>query len=159
MRRLFIAVFVGLVIAAVAFAQQKVDQGKPGTQGCWPVCTQGSSGTGSDGGATSSVWPAPCRVIVQTNDAGIGTTATPVPGTPATGRIWIRICNSILNSSSTICTCSAWTCPQSAAVGAVGDPLATGDCVTYPMTTQDGGVPCCVCNGAGSFLPATECLP
>ena len=48
---------------------------------------------------------------------------------------------------------------EGVAVGALGDPLATGDCVTYNMTTQDAGVPCCICNGAGSFLPATECVP
>lgn len=177
MKKIFPAVFAALFVAAGVWAQSVVDQGAPGTQGPWPVLFSGGNVnivfdggctftggsvvvTGPDGGAVIVRNDVPdCSKVVQTNDAGVGTSAVPVPGTPAAGRKWIRICNSVLNASSAICICSAMTCPQSVALGALGDPLATGDCVTYGIGTLDGGVPCCICNGAGTFLPATECVP
>lgn len=159
MRSSLLGVLVAVSLAAVTYAQTtvKADQGKPGTQGPWPVTISG--GLSLDGGSVN-VLASPCSRIVQTNDAGIGTSPTRVPPNGGTsGRIWIRVCNSILNASSTQCTCAIDFCPAAVAVGAIGDALATGDCVTYPIGYADAGVPCCVCNGAGSFLPTAECVP
>lgn len=156
--------FVFLVPAGVALAQQVVDQGQPGTQGAWPVSISGATvnlNVAFDGGVIGQTFPAPCSNLVMTNDAGYSTTPSRVPANGGTsGRIWIRICNDITNSSSTICRCSTGQfCPAATGAGNVGDALATGDCVTYNQGYGDAGTPCCVCNGAGSFLPATECIP
>jgi hypothetical protein len=165
-----------LVLPAWADTPITANQGKPGNQGPWPVLVSGNVNivfdggcsftggsiisTGPDGGSVLVHAAIPeCSRIVQTNDAGIGTSPARVPGTPTVGRTWIRICNSLLNTSSAVCICSAMDCPASVAVGAVGDVLATADCVTYGIGTLDGGVPCCVCNGASTFLPASECIP
>lgn len=155
-----ILLVAAVVVATLGWSQTTVtaNQGKPGTQGPWPVTVTG--GLSLDGGSLT-VREAPCSNIVMTNDAGIGTSASRVPVNGGTaGRSWIRICNDIGNSSSTICKCSTGQfCPGGTGAASVGDALATGDCVTYNVGYLDGGVPCCICNGAGSFLPAAECVP
>lgn len=160
MKKTLPAVLAALVLAAGVWAQV-VDQGMPGTQGPWPVTSSGGTvNVIFDGGFIGTVSTQPCSRIVSINDAGIGTTPTRVPVSgPTAGRIWIRICNSILNSSSTQCICATDSCPSSVAASVQGDVLATADCVTYPLGPADAGVPCCVCNGAGSFLPSQECVP
>lgn len=162
-KRLLLLATLGLA-AGAALAGTTVDQGQPGSPSSpWNVKISGSSPPVvivTDGGFLGSVLPQPCSALVQTNDAGIGTTASRIPVSgSAANRIWIRVCNSILNSSSAQCICSSYDCPVSVAVGALGDVLATGDCATYPVGVLDGGIPCCVCNGAGTFLPSTECVP
>jgi hypothetical protein len=151
-----------LLFAAAAVAQQLVDQGAPGTQGAWPVTLTGGSViiTLGDAGLTINTNTQPCTRIVMTNDAGYSTTPQRVPASgPTAGRIWIRICNTILNSSGTVCTCATDSCPSSVAASVQGDVLATADCATYSLGVADGGLPCCVCNGSGIFLPAAECIP
>ncbi len=157
---LVVASIAATCVAVLAHADTPVtaNQGKPGNQGPWPVTNVGG-GNNPDGGNTF-VLPGKCSKLIQTNDAGVGTSPLRVPvNGGAAGRIWIQICNSLLNSSSTQCICSAQFCPGSVAVGVAGDVLATGDCATYNVDLLDGGLPCCVCNGAGSFLPSTECVP
>jgi len=144
--------------SALAWAQTtvKADQGKPGNQGPWPV----TGGTFNPDSGSVFVLPNKCSAIVQTNDAGIGATPSRVPVNGGTaGRIYIQICNSLLNANGSQCICDGQLCPGAVAVGQPGDVLNTGDCATYNIDLLDGGVPCCVCNGAGIFLPATECVP
>ncbi len=152
------AAFTAVVLWASSVPAQttvKADQGKPGTMGPWPVTIQA---TGDAGGVYVS--DLPCGQLVQTNDASISTTPSKIPviGGQAS-RTWIRICNDLGNSQSTQCRCSTSTCPAATTVGNTGDLLAQGDCVTYNVGYKDGGIPCCVCNGAGSWLPSTECVP
>lgn len=157
-----LAVTVSVLAWAAGGTPTLANQGAPGNQGPWPVTISGggSSTLTFDGGYIGQVATKPCSVLRQTNDAGVGTSPTPVPaGGPLANRIWIQICNDSLNGSSAVCKCSSSTCPTAAVVGAIGDALATGDCATYNMTGADAGVPCCVCNGAGVFLPSTECAP
>lgn len=156
-----------MLVAVVGWSQTvvKANQGAPGNQGPWEVtcdnCSGGGGGSGGgsftpDGGFIGSVSPQPCRLLVQTNDAGVGLTALTVPAHPAAGRVWVQVCNSILNFSAALCICS--TAKPTFSLGSTGDVLATGDCATYNVTVADGGVPWCVCNDAGTFLPATECV-
>lgn len=174
MRKTLVVVMVALIASALAFGQTtvKADQGKPGTQGPWPVSISGGSvvitlgdagitvNVNFDGGFIGTTSTQPCTRIVSTNDAGYGTTPSRVPASgPAAGRSWIRICNSLLNSSSTQCICATDSCPSTVAASTQGDLLATADCATYPLGVADSGVPCCVCNGAGSYLPSMECVP
>ena len=75
-------IHVGIVAAAVAGAAwaqniSKVDQGRPGNQGPWPVTVQGG-GFSADGGSIFVI-TGKCRALVQTNDAGIGTTPSVIP--------------------------------------------------------------------------------
>jgi hypothetical protein len=152
------AALAAVVVSVAAFGQTTVksDQGKPGTQGPWPVTLVN---TAADAGG-SFVIDAPCGQLVDTNDAGVGTTASRVPVSgPQASRIWIRVCNDLVNSASTQCRCSVSTCPAATTAGNPGDLLAQGDCVTYNIGARDAGIPCCVCNGAGSWLPTQECVP
>lgn len=151
---LVVALFVALVKLAQAASPVLSDQGKPGNQGPWPVTFAGSI---TDGGSEESVLPGPCSVLVEANTS-VGAAAAIVPATPAVGRIWIRICNSGLNTSTAQCICSATSVPTFAA-SSLGDFLATTDCVTFNMTSQDAGVPQCICNGAGTRLTSLECKP
>lgn len=155
-------VLLAAALAVAAQAGEVIDQGRPGNQGPWPVTLSGS-GTVSinfDGGFIGQTVTAPCSTLRQTNDAGIGTTPTRIPTQgPLAGRIWVQVCNDYQNTNTAVCKCSSTTCPASSAVSAIGDSLATGDCAMYNLGIQDAGVPCCVCNGAGVFLPVTECAP
>lgn len=160
MKRLGLVLFSMLVVVVLsAQTVVKANQGQPGTQGPWPVtCVSGCSGSGSsDGGSSSStVTTAPCSAYRETNTS-VGTSAAIVPATPLANRVWVRICNSLLNTEGAQCICSGTTTPTFAA-SSLGDPLAVSDCATYPITAADAGVPLCICNGAGTRLPATECV-
>lgn len=160
--RFFAVGLLMLCVVVPVWAQTtvKADQGRPGTQGPWPVSITGGVVINIDAGNITVV-DSPCTNIVMTNDAGYSTTPSRVPANGGTaGRSWIRICNDILNSMSTVCRCATGQfCPLATGLGNVGDAIATGDCVTYNVGFADGGVPCCVCNGAGSYLPTAECVP
>lgn len=146
-----------MVLSAVAWAQRTVaNQGKPGTEGPWPVVNQGGTTfITSDGGFIGAVATAPCLHYRETNTS-VGAAAALVPATPLANRLWVRICNSLRNTPSAICVCSATTTPTFTAAS-LGDPLAVSDCVLYPITSADAGVPLCICNGAGVRLPTAEC--
>lgn len=163
-------VVVALCVAGVALATELVDQGRPGTQGPWLIsCVSGcgttivtdggmsiSASFSFDGGFIGTVLPAPCKTFVQKfTDAG--TTAITIPAVGlSTNRVYIDVCNTILNPSTALCTCSATSVPTSVALGVVGDTLATGDCQRYP-TVFDGGNPWCVCNQPSVQLNSSEC--
>lgn len=150
------AVAVFALIAGVVYGQ-KVDQGRPGTQGPWPVTgTVVVVAGGSDGGFTF-VAPLPCAHYAEGNTS-VGAAATVVPATPQAGRIWVRICNSLLNTEGAQCVCSGTSTPTYAAAS-LGDQLAVSDCVLYNIGTKDAGVPQCICNGAGVRLTSAECVP
>lgn len=154
-KNFFVVLLAAVSISLFAYAQ-RVDQGKPGTQGPWPVTVSGGSTSITfDGGFIGTVVTQPCAHYRETNTA-VGATATIVPSTPLANRVWVRICNSLLNTSSAQCICSATTVPTYAATSA-GDPLAVSDCVLYNIGAKDAGVPQCICNGAGVQLPAAEC--
>lgn len=154
----FLIVIVAIVAATAfkAWADSPItaNQGKPGNQGPWPVRLVGSDGGSSSSSSTTT--QAPCSVYRETNTS-VGTSAAIVPATPLANRIWVRICNSLLNTEGAQCICSGTTTPTFAASSS-GDPLAVSDCATYPITAADAGVPLCICNGAGVRLPATECV-
>jgi hypothetical protein len=166
-KKIIIAGVAVLVLGAgAAIAAEIVDQGRPGVQGAWPVtcvsgCSGGSGGGGggslaTDGGFLGTVLPAPCKRYVQAiTDAGTTAITIPTSGL-STNRVYIDVCNSILNPSPALCTCSAVSVPASVGLGVVGDTLATGDCQRYP-TVFDGGNPWCVCNQSNVQLNSSEC--
>lgn len=164
MRALGIAVIIVIVAwSAIVYGQTvvKADQGKPGNQGPWPVTISGSGSItvaiATDGGYLGTVSTIPCGVYAESNTS-VGTSAAVVPATPLANRAWVRICNSLLNTEGAQCICSATSTPTFTAAS-LGDPIAVSDCVLYNIGTKDGGVPQCICNGAGVRLPAAECVP
>lgn len=157
MKRILAVIVVAAAVAAWAQNTVKADQGKPGTQGPWPVSVTGGISITLDGGlglSTTST-TTPCSQYRETNTS-VGTSAAIVPATPLANRIWIRVCNSLLNTEGAQCICSATSTPTFAA-SSLGDPLAVSDCAFYNITAADAGVPQCICNGAGVRLPASEC--
>lgn len=153
-----VSVLAVLLCGAIALAQTStVNQGKPGTQGPWPVTVVGPT----DGGSTTTVITStlPCKTLTQ-SVTQVGPVATTVPASPAVGRVWIQVCNGVLNSSSLQCVCEA-TAKPTFSVSSAGDTLATGDCATYNVGNTDGGQPWCLCNAdAGtSYLVSAECIP
>lgn len=157
MKRVLVVAATLTALTALAQTIVKANQGQPGTQGPWPVTISGS--VLPDGGSSSgsAVYTQPCSSYVETNTS-VGASVTKVPATNTANRVWIRICNSLLNTEGAQCICSNMTTPSFAA-SSLGDPLAVSDCVVYNTTVLDGGVPLCICNGAGTRLPAAECVP
>lgn len=149
---------LGFALAsAYTVAQTKVDQGKPGNQGPWPVTIQ-SPFYPADGGAPSGVtpsatYPYPCSRAIQNvylTDGG-----QTVMGS-ASSRLYTIICNSRDNTTGNIrCRADADGGAVSATVGTVGDVLATGDCISY---TNPPGVPI-RCIGGGVYTTTFECVP
>lgn len=161
MKRFFLTVFfTSLAFVAVGYAQQQtVDQGAPGKKGPWPVT--GTVTPGSVDGGVLQVTPAQCRP--STADGGllhrntvVGATAVPVPASPAIGRAYIEICNSLQNSSNPILKCRAdGTAPVAAATNP-GDVLGVGDCVQYP--TPSSNVIQCISDAVGTNATSYECV-
>ncbi len=136
-------------------AQSKVDQGKPGTQGPWPV-TFTTPVFPTDGGTPSSVttvsdYPYICgtnRDTVQVMDGGCQTMGTLNP------RLYLVIVNSKDNGSGVIRCRNDATCPILDA-GSVGLVLDVGDGVPYSNST--GKIVKCI--GVGNFVSVSECGP
>lgn len=141
--------------AAASDSPVTANQGAPGKQGPWPVSVTGGISISIDGGVGLSTAPVACMSYRETNTT-VGASAAIVPATPLTGRAWVRICNSLLNTESAQCICSVNAVPTFAA-SSLGDVLAVSDCAFYTVNTLDGGAPRCICNGAGVQLPASEC--
>lgn len=155
MRFALVAVLLLSFTGLYAWADTPVtaNQGAPGKQGCWPVC--GTVHIEFDAGYLGAVSEQPCLTYKETNTS-VGTSAVLVPPTPLANRAWVRICNSLQNSEGAQCVCSATTTPTFTA-SSLGDNLAVSDCVKYPITSADAGVPICICNGASTRLPTAEC--
>lgn len=155
MKRALAVVVLLATCGALAQVVTTANQGAPGKQGPWPVTIAGSLG---DGGAVPTM-AAPCTGLAQIlTDAGTAAVTVPVGG-PTANRVWIQICNTVLNASTSQCICASNSKPASFTAGVAGDVLGQGDCATYNITAQDGGVPWCICNAANVALNSTECVP
>lgn len=152
------AFILGFTLATgYVVAQSKVDQGRPGTQGPWPV-TLTSPTYPSDGGYPSgttgtATYPYPCSQAVQATylmDAGsinIGLAST---------RLYTIVCNSRDNSTGNVrCRADSDGGVVATTVGTTGDVLSTGDCISY---TNPPGVPI-RCIGGGVYVTSFECVP
>ncbi len=146
-----------LLLGGLAIAQTVVNQGKPGTQGPWPVTI--SSGSGGSSGAVA-VTESPClsaQESVLVFDAG---GASPCPITALAGRRSVTLCNSSKNSGSPVWTIRADGLQPTVFANAPGQGLGVGDCITYAMsaTAVDGGLPLyCISDTGSSSLTITEC--
>lgn len=159
------AFVIVILVAVISFAQNRItsDQGKPGTQGPWPVTLSGG-GTivvgGADGGVISTA-PVLCRGT--TADAGNPSTITTVAGVAtavpaggnATNRVYINVCNSAQNVSTAVVKCETGGAAVSI-YGGAGDVLLFGDCVLY-SADQNNQINCSA--DGGYSVTAFECVP
>lgn len=145
-----------LFASSLALAQQKVDQGAPGTQGPWPVKIIG--GLLPDGGSGSGNQPYQCAITSPNKTTlvdGGGTITVPTTAQPF--RIYTNVCNSPLNPVGTIVSCRAdGTAPDTVAATGVGDVLNRGDCVTY--TVSSARTIQCVANIVAAAVNTYECF-
>lgn len=160
-RSVLSALFVGLVLSAVAWAQQLVNQGKPGTQGAWPVaCVSGCSGGGGGGGGfpDGGIATFPVRCLASSPNAftSLGLTAASVPAAPAVARVYIRLCLTLEATGVPQVKCR--TDGTDPAFGtSPGEVLAPGDCVTYTLSGASNVR--CIANGASTPVSTYECIP
>jgi hypothetical protein len=140
-------------VFSVAFAQTKVDQGKPGTQGPWPVTIQ--STTLSDGGTTTATT---VKFLCADVKSGItivdGGTVQAVPADGGlSGRWFIRVCATGKNSGTPMIACTQDGQTPSMNFDAVGESIETSDCRTYytPNTIK------CVSDTALTGVTTEEC--
>lgn len=148
---------MAVIVAAGARGQTtvKANQGAPGNQGPWPVTISNSVDAGND----IPVITGTCSSLRQrTTDAGSAALTIPVGG-GLSNRVWIQVCNSQLNSGTSICICDGDGTQPTFSVGSPGDVLSTGDCATYNIGTGDGGIPWCICNANNIALNSAECVP
>lgn len=162
-RSVLSALFVGLVLSAVAFAQQIVNQGKPGTQGAWPVaCVSGCGAGGGGGGGTLvidgglPVFPVRCLASSPNAFTSVGLTAASVPASPASARVYTRLCVTLEASGVPQVKCR--TDGVDPVFGtSPGEVLSPGDCVTYTLAGTNNIR--CIANAASTPVSTYECLP
>ncbi len=155
-RTLITILFVALLGCGLAWAQSKVDQGKPGTQGPWPVAVvSGGGGTVSlvtDGGI--AVYPLACTGASPHKYTSVGTSSTNVPSATATGRYYVRVCLTYEASGQPQIKCR--TDGVAPAFGATpGEVLAPGDCVTYTLPAASNVA--CIATAASTPVSTFEC--
>ena len=153
-----------LLIAALALGQQKVDQGKPGTQGPWPVTGSvtvlGDGGiivVGLADGGVVATYPRICTASSVTATTVVGGTSLPVPATAAAQRIYINVCNSAQNASTAIVKCRDGNTAPVFAAGNPGVALLFGDCERFSAAA--GNVINCIADAAGRNVETYECVP
>lgn len=153
--KLLATVAAGL-FSVLALAQ-KVDQGRPGNQGPWPVTLT----IQSDGGfASSYAYPGPCASTAT--DAGstqqvtaVGTSAGVCPGLQDPNRKYIVYCNSSENSGTPIVKIRIDGTAPVIGISNPGDVLLPGDCITYPI--QGSATPSCISNAASTAVTTFQC--
>ena len=151
-----VAAFVlsALVFGTLAAAQSKVDQGKPGIQGPWPVAI--STTSAADGGtSTGNAVKFFCNSTRQSTTAVNTTDAGYVPGDGGlAGRWMIRVCNTAKNSGTPIVACTDdGQHPIMSAASGLGETIEVGDCLTYYTNVAIR----CVSDTAATYVTAEEC--
>lgn len=146
LRNYGIAIAIGLAFAVMAWANQLVDQGKPGQFGPWPVTTAADSGI--------SVTQQQCGAMTNAITS-VGVAAVNTPASQLSGRMFITLCNSLQNAGTPLVKCRTdGTAPVMAATNA-GDVLGIGDCITYPISSSV--VPSCISDTAATYVTSFEC--
>ena len=161
-----------ILLHSSASAQQRVDQGAPGTQGPWPIRGTVIATTIDDGGTTpvrqgpsrdgGLYWPVDtvphsCNIASPNKVTNVTNASTTTPSAAQAGRLWTTVCNSVQNVSSRVVKCRAdGTAPVFALTNA-GDVLSVGDCALY--TVSDARNILCIANtAAGTDVQTYECF-
>lgn len=153
-------------VSTLALAQAPVllyaseDAGVKGTNVPVRVDSQGrliiSNPGGGGGGGTLTVdggiptFPVSCNAASVHGYTSVGTSATAVPATAATGRLYTRVCLSLEASGTPLVKCRTDGTP---AFGTTpGEVLSVGDCVTYTTPSIS-----CIANSAATPVSSFEC--
>lgn len=157
MKKIFLVVTV-LTFVAHAQTTTVVNQGKPGTQGPWPV----TFSFAPDGGGAIPVYSMICKQA--DNDGGtlhklvtVSGTAVNVPTASATGRVYVEICNSLQNTGNPSVKCRADGVAPVMAAGNAGTVLGLGDCVQFAASPYN--VVQCIADTANTNVTSYECVP
>jgi hypothetical protein len=154
------AICTMLCLAAFAvWAQQKVDQGKPGNQGAWPVTfsspTFPTDGGVPSGGAPVAIYPYRCASTSPVNkyacDGGVQTIGS------ASSRLYTVVTNSgdDLGAGSGFVKCRPDGTNPTLTAGSAGNGLTAGNSINY---TNVSGAPIkCICSTG--YIGSFECVP
>lgn len=155
------AVVLILTVSSFVCAQTKVDQGKPGTQGPWPVtCTNcggggGGSGWTPDGGFIGQVTPVYCSAASVNAATAVSTASVAVPAATTATRVSILVCNSLENTGLPLVKCRDDNTAVALGVANPGETINPGDCIMYNSKV---GVRC-ISNTASTAVTTFECVP
>lgn len=145
---------VALLFAVVAWSQTLTNQGRPGTQGPWPVKV--TAGGSADGGAVI-VQDSPCFNPVESTIICDGGAAFACPVTQAPNRRSVLFCSSERNTGTPIFTIYVGDGgTPSNAISSPGQTLSVGKCITYNLKNTSSA-PQCICDAANTALNITEC--
>lgn len=155
-----LAVVLGVVlIAGLAISDERVDQGRPGTQGPWPVVMTNLA----DGGTGSVfVMDRKCQISSPYTNTSVGVSATSVPASAQAARVYVQVCNSLQNSGNPLVKCRTDGTDPVMAITNAGDVFGVGDCKNYPIggTNPDAGNTLrCIADTASTNVTAFECIP
>lgn len=114
-------------------------------------------GGGGGGGGTLSIdggvptFPVTCGSTSVNGFTSVGPSSTSVPATPASGRLFTRLCVSLEASGTPLVKCRTDGTPP--AFGTTpGEVLSPGDCVTYSTPSI-----ACIANAASTPVSSFEC--
>lgn len=127
------------------------NQGKPGTQGPWPVTVVGGGGGSGGGPVTPQICTSTTHKVTS-----VGTSAASCPSTQLASRRFIVLCNSIENAASSLVKVRVDGVAPVIGTATAGDVLDKGDCALYAIAA--GTVPSCIANGTGVAVTSYECL-
>lgn len=133
------AVGAAILVAGLAIASGLVDQGAPGKQGPWPV------------GTTPLTCTSPTHKVTS-----VGVAAGSCPSSQLTSRRSIQLCNSIENTGNPLIKIRVDGTNPTMGTSNVGDVLAPGDCITYPIGSTV--TPKCISDTAATALTSLECI-
>lgn len=149
------AIFV-VSFALLAWGQTKVDQGKPGNQGSWPV-TMGAPVYPSDGGVSSAVGTFPYHCANSSPNTKVWMDGGAQTIGSATSRIYTIVTNNgdDLGAGTGIVKCRSDGTNPTLVAGTPGANLGVGVSVSY---TNTSGAPIS-CIGTSLWVGGFECAP
>lgn len=159
------AIFLLMLIAGFALAENtiKADQGKPGTQGPWPVTLPGTTiltvkVTGVDGGSSLVTQPLQCGTGSVHATTALSTSSTAMTTSLVT-RAYTVVCVSVETSGTPTVRCRADGVAVTNVAGSAGDTLTTGDCLVYTTPGNGGTDPIRCIASAAAYVTTYQCVP
>ncbi len=155
MRKL-IAIVTAVMLASgpgVALAQQRCDQGFPGTFGAWSVTLTNPAA----GGVTATVSTTPTTCTTPTHKiTSVGVTAVNTPSSQLASRRFVTLTNSPENSGSPKVKCRIDGVAPVMGNTNAGDVLTLGSSITYAVGAAV--TPQCISDTASTAVISLECV-
>lgn len=138
-----LAFLLAVMFSVPSFAQNtvKADQGKPGTQGAWPVK------------------PVACSTNSVHATVNLSTASTAMT-TSLTSRAYTVLCVSPETAlSTTVVRCRADGVAPTTTAGSTGDAMVSGDCLIYTTPGNGGTDPIRCIATAAAYVTTYQCVP